>query len=421
MYTFNIQLNRTRRINLTWLSILSTLLISFSAFTLTIGVVHDNVSERYNFYDIEQNFHQLFPNIPIKFIGLPSAIYKPQVNEWLATETGPDVLFWHGGVRLMQFVRQGYVENLDGLSEQYNWRKNFSATTLQTVSFHHSLFAIPISFYQWGIFYNKQTLKQFDIEPPVNWQDFLAACEVLKSNRLDPIALGSREPWILGAWFDYLNLRLNGLDFHQRLLRGEIPFTDKRVFKLFEYWTELVNKKYFLSGHQRLNWSGAMPYLFRDLSAFTLIGNFFSIRIPDAIKQKIGFMPFPEIVSGNGGFEEAPMDVFFIRASSKNKADARKFLGYLSKANVQTNYNKYAGGFPPNKTSKTADNVFNRAGLKLLQNAEGLSQFFDRDSVDDFSVPALIVLAEFMQKPDIEATVRKLEQLRQTKLLDVQP
>ena len=38
-----------------------------------------------------------------------------------------------------------------------------------------------------------------------------------------------------------------------------------------------------------------------------------------------------------------------------------------------------------------------------------------------FSVPALNVLAEFMQKPDIEATVQKLEQLRQTKLLDKQP
>ena len=394
----------------------SALLVSFSAVALTIGVVHDNVSERYNFFDIEQSFEKQFPDIPIKFVGLPSAKYKPQVNEWLASGTGPDVLYWFSGLRLKQFIRQGYVENLDQFSEQYNWQKEFSSATLQTVSFQSSVYAIPISFYQWGIFYNKQVLKQFNIEPPANWQDFLAACKVLKSNRLDPIALGSREPWILGAWFDYINLRLNGLDFQQRLLGGEIPFTDQRVIKLFEYWAELVNKKYFLSGHQRLNWNEAMPYLFRDLSAFTLVGNFLSTRIPDNIKDKIGFIPFPEIVPANTGFENAPMDVFFIRTSSKNKENARIFLAYLTEAEVQTNYNKYSGGFPPHKAATTTDNVFNKAGLQLLQNANGLSQFFDRDSMDEFSVPALNVLAEFMQKQDIEATVQKLEQLRQIKL-----
>lgn len=411
------QLNQTRCISLTLLIFFSTLVVSCSTFALTIGVVHDNVTERYNFFDIEQSFHQQFPNIPIKFIGLPSAKYKPQVNEWLATGTGPDVLFWHGGVRLKQFVEQGYVDNLDGLSEQYNWDKKFSAATLQTVSFQRSIFAIPISFYQWGIFYNKHLLKQFNIEPPNNWQNFIAACNVLKSNKIDPIALGSREPWILGAWFDYIDLRLNGLDFHQQLLSGEIPYTDQRVVKVFEYWTELLDKECFLTGHQELNWSDAMPYLFRDLSAFTLIGNFLSVRIPDDLKQKIGFMPFPEIIPANSGFEEAPMDVFFIRASSKNKEDAKKFLTYLSKADVQTNYNKYAGGFPPNKSSTMDDSAYNKAGLKLLQQAEGLSQFFDRDSVDDFSEPALIVLAEFMQNTDIKAAVQKLEHLRQTKLL----
>jgi multiple sugar transport system substrate-binding protein len=413
-----VQLKQTRYIKLISINFFGSLILSFSAHALTIGVIHDNASERYNFFEIEQNFRQYYPNIPIKFVGLPSARYKQQVNEWLASGTGPDVLYWFSGVLLKQFVRKGYVANLDGLSKQYNWQKKFSPTTLKTASFQRSLYAIPISYYQWGIFYNKQVLKQFDIQPPVNWQDFLAACNVLKNKKIEPIALGSSEPWLLGAWFDYLNLRLNGLDFHQRLLNGEIPFTDQRVIKLFDYWAELVNKEYFLSGHQGLKWNEAMPYLYRDLSAFTLIGNFLSIRIPTNVEHKIGFIPFPEIVPENAGYEDAPMDVFFIRSSSNNKDDAEKFLAYLSRADVQTSYNKYAGGFPPNKAGKTTDNEFNKAGLQLLQNAKGLSQFFDRDLVDDFSVQALHVLAEFMQKPNIAVTVQKLEQLRQTKLID---
>jgi multiple sugar transport system substrate-binding protein len=394
------------------------LLLSTKASSLTIAVVHDNVRERYNFFDIERTFNQQFPGIPIDFIGLPSAKYKPQIIEWLESETGPDVLFWHGGERLMQFVRQGYVENLDDLVKQYEWQKNFSAATLQAVSYRQSIFAIPLSIYQWGIFYNKPLLEKFNISPPRNWQDFVAACHILKSNGIEPIAIGSNEPWVLGAWFDYINLRLNGLDFHQSLLKGDIAFTDQRVIRLFEYWAELVNGQYFLSGHEQLNWSSAMPYLLRKLSAFTLIGNFFSTRIPANLEQTIEFMPFPEIVPENTAYEDAPMDVFFIRASSKNKDDARKFITYLSQAEVQTNYNKYTGGFPPNKAGTTSDNKFNRAGLSLLQNAKGFSQFFDRDSVEDFSSLALEVLAEFMQNSDIDSTVKKLEQLRQSKLVN---
>lgn len=420
-FSLRIHPNHIYYLSLILFSFFSMLLVSYSAIALTIGVVHDNASERYNIFEIEQSFRKTFPSIPVKFIGLPSAKYKLQVSEWLASETGPDVLFWYSGVRLNQFTSQGYVENLDGLFSENDWQSKFSPTTLQALKFKHSIYAIPISFYQWGIFYNKKLLNQFNIAPPSNWKDFLTACKLLKSNGINPIALGSQEPWILGAWFDYLNLRLNGLDFHLSLLSGEIPFNDQRVITLFEYWAELVSNKYFLYGHQKLNRNEAMPYLFRDLSAFTLIGNSLSIRIPAGVEQNIGFIPFPEIVPEHAGFENAPMDVFFMRASSKNKEDARTFLTYLSQANMQTLYNKNTGGFPPNKAGITSDNVFNNAGLQLLNNAKGLSHFFDRDSVDDFSIPALHVFTEFMQNPDIETTVQKLEQLRQTKLLGKQP
>jgi multiple sugar transport system substrate-binding protein len=321
----------------------------------------------------------------------------------------------------MQFVRKGYVENVNELATQLDWQKKFSEPILQIVSFEQSIYAVPISFYQWGIFYNKQVLAKYNIQAPSNWQDFLAACQTLKKNQLEPITIGSKDPWVVAAWFDYLNLRINGLDFHQRLLLGEIAFTDQRVVRVFEYWTELIKSRYFLTGHEQLKWNEAMPYLFRDLAGFTLIGNFLAVRIPQKLQHKIGFMSFPMIVPEYAGFEEGPIDVFFIRSSSTNKQDAKKFLAYLSRADIQTSYNSYAGGFPPNKEGTTSDNYFNQAGLKLLQNATGLSQFFDRDTNDHFSAPAMKIFTEFMLKADIPSTVQKLEKLRQTELVTDRP
>ena len=53
LYVIIMQLNQTRYISFALLIFFGTLVLSFSSFALTIGVVHDNVTERYNFFDIE--------------------------------------------------------------------------------------------------------------------------------------------------------------------------------------------------------------------------------------------------------------------------------------------------------------------------------------------------------------------------------
>lgn len=103
---------------------------------------------------------------------------------------------------MKQFIRQGYVENLDGLSAEQNWQNDFSASTLQKI---------------------------------------------------------------------------------------------------------------------KLNRNEAMPYLFRDLSAFILNGNSLSNRIPTNVEKNIGFMPFPEISTEHAGY-----------------VDAKTFRAYLSQPDVQT-------------------------------------------------------------------------------------
>ena len=104
--------------------------------------------------------------------------------------------------------------------------------------------------------------------------------------QFDPrLPLGSEAPWTLAAWFDYLNLRLNGIEFHQRLLRGEERFIDERVRRVFAYWKLLLEKKTFMSNMP--GWAGRMQCLSCiDVKAgMVLMGNFFRRLYTRAVKM----------------------------------------------------------------------------------------------------------------------------------------
>ena len=44
---------------------------------------------------------------------------------------------------------------------------------------------------------------------------------MLKKNGITPITIGTKFLWTAGGWFDYLNLRINGYQFHMDLTAGK--------------------------------------------------------------------------------------------------------------------------------------------------------------------------------------------------------
>ena len=91
-------------------------------------------------------------------------------------------------------------------------------------------------------FYRKDLFEKAGIKSePKTWDEFLDACKKLKASGVAPIAVAARDSWTLAAWFDYLDLRINGNAFHQKLMAGEIPYTDPRVKKVYTAWKTLMD------------------------------------------------------------------------------------------------------------------------------------------------------------------------------------
>ena len=107
------------------------------------------------------------------------------------------------------------------------------------------------------------------------------------------------------------------------------------------------------------------------------------------------------------------MNSVHIPARAKNKADARTFLAYVMRADVQERIAAATLTIPVNSRSAVAEDRFLQKGRELLAGAEGLMQYFDRDTSEDLATVAMKGFQEFMIDPDrLEAVIDSIERAR---------
>jgi multiple sugar transport system substrate-binding protein len=285
----------------------------------------------------------------------------------------------------------------------------FSDAAKGAVSHEGKRYAIPISYYQWGFYYRHSLFEKLGLSAPKTWDEFLVVCEKLKAAGVTPITIGAQFKWPTAAWFDYLNLRINGLAFHQELLKGGIPFTDQRVEKVFIYWKELLDKNYFVDRHNGWSWQQAMPFMYHKMAGMTLIGNFFAGTLPPVLKDDFRFFRFPIIDPSIGVYEEAPLDLFMVPSYSKKNEAVDKFLLFLASKRFQQKFNETLGMISTNLTSDVSEDYFIQVGTETLNASAGVSQFFDRDANADMSGAATEIFTSFLDNKNVNDTLKKLE------------
>lgn len=380
--------------------------------TLTVGWLNDNVNERYLISDIEQEFAKVAPDITLNAVGVHTDKYKQQVLKWLKTGEGPDVLYWYGDERLLDLVRSGWVSDISDIWQAQRLTDAFRVSVSSQVSLNGRFYAIPVSHYPWSFFYNAELFDSLGLAAPNTWDEFLRLCQALKEKGITPIAIGYDAPWVLTSWFEFISLRLYGESFHHELLSGSVSYKDERVVQVFLLWKVLIDKGYFMDTGENMDWYDPMPYLYRGLAGVTLIGHFLSSRIPESAESKIRIFSFPELSPGQETIELAPLDVFFVRASSSKQKAARQFLSFMATHKAQSRFNLHAGGFSPLAGSEHFPNYFNDMGAKQLNTAESTSPYFDRVVPHEFAEPAMTLLRDFMKSADVGSTTEALEALR---------
>jgi multiple sugar transport system substrate-binding protein len=403
------------KIKIGFTSLFVTAAISSFAFAADLVITFDdlNPGPKAAFENAVAQFQKENPGINVIANNGDREAHKSAIRNFL-TADAPDITSWYPGNRMRPFVKAGLFEDVSDVWEKNGFNEDLAAIR-PTMTIGGKQWGVPYSYYQWGVYYRKDIFEKLGVDEPSNWAEFLATCETLKSNGITPITIGTRYLWTAAGVFDYINLRTNGYDVHNQLTAGKIKYTDPRIRKTFEYWAELVNKDYFLENHATMSWQDAVAPFASGEAAMYVMGNFSVDAYKNAglTYDQIDYFPFPEITPGVPRAEEAPADAFFIPTNAKNKLDAKKWLAFVARPDVQTEWNKAIGQLPINSKASVNNDKFIQQGFETLNSAVGLAQFYDRDAVPEMADAGMKGFQEFMMKPErLDKILKRLDKVQ---------
>ena len=409
----------TRSTSFTPQRIAAALALGTAALTATAGelVINTDASDpapKAAFAAVVKDFEAAHPDVKVKVNTFDHEGFKTSIRNFLSAQA-PDVVTWYAGNRMAPFVNANLFEDVSDV-----WKKEGLNDKLKSAAASMTIngkqWGVPYTYYQWGIYYRKDLFAKNGITEPKTWAELIAACAKLKAAGITPFAIGSKQTWPTGGWFDYLNLRVNGYEFHMELTAGKVPYTDKRVAAVFDRWDELVKPGYFLANHPSYMWQEALPAFVKGEAAMYLMGNFAVAPMKQAglTEEQLGFMVFPTITPGLPRAEDAPTDTVHIPARAKNKEDARKFLAFIARADVQSKMNEALGQLPVNKEAKQPADTYLKVGFAMLSSAHALAQFYDRDALAEVAKAGMDGFQRYMLKPESRAEVlQRIEEVRQ--------
>jgi len=378
--------------------------------TGTLRIVSDmsNPAPRAVMETLAADFDALHPDLTIELEIVDREAWKTQIRNALSANP-PDVVNWYAATRMTPYVDAGLFMDISDL-----WDDPAMAglsSTKGAMTLNGAQWGVPYTYYQWGVYYRKDIFEELGLSEPATWDEEIANCQAIIDSGRKCYTIGSKFLWTAGGWFDYINSRTNGYDFHIALANGEIEWTDDRVRETFANWQQLIDMGAFVEDHQSYSWQEALPFMVDGEAASYLMGNFAVAAMRDGglTDDQLDFYQFPQINPDVAPAEDAPTDTFHIPSGAQNVEAAKAFLLYVTSPDVQSAINggDALGQLPVNADASVSDD-------KFIQEGFGIMQFFDRDFPAEMASVGMEGLQEFMVFPDnLDDILERLEDARQ--------
>ena len=327
--------------------------------------------------------------------------FQEQINTYLQGRP-QDVFTWFAGYRMQFFAQKGLLQPIDDVWATL--KPQFSAGMQQaSKGLDGHFYFVPIYNYPWVVFYRKSLFAKNGYTVPKTWDQFMALAKKMKADGLTPLAFSDKDGWPAMGTFDILNMRINGYDFHVRLMAGKESWNSGKVKAVFNQWREIL--PYTSQGALGLTWQEAAQQMVTKQAGMYFLGTFAGQQATDpADHADLDFFAYPGINSAHGQDAiDAPIDGFLMSKKAKNTAGAKQLLTFLGSAAAENVYLKSdANDVGANNGASTAHyNPLQKKSAQLIAGTKHIAQYMDRDTRPDFASTVMIpALQQFLNKPD---------------------
>ncbi|MBI5161119.1 MAG: carbohydrate ABC transporter substrate-binding protein [Micrococcales bacterium] len=306
--------------------------------------------------------------------------FQNKITNYL--QGSPDDAFtWFAGYRMRYYAKKGLVGDIsdvwDKIGDNYT-----SALKKASTGDDGKQYFVPNYNYPWGFFYRKSVWAEKGYEVPETFDALVTVAKKMQADGIIPIAFADKDGWPADGTFDYLNMRINGYQFHVDLCAHREGWDSSKVQDVFDTWKELL--PYQDPSAAGLTWQEAAQKLGDKQAGMYLLGSFVTQQFTDpAALADIDFFPFPAVKVEGRDAVEAPIDGLMLSKKGASNQAAKDLLAFLGTGKGQEAY--YAVDKSNIMTAKDADtsgySAFTKKLGGVISDAKYISQFFDRDAL----------------------------------------
>jgi raffinose/stachyose/melibiose transport system substrate-binding protein len=292
-------------------------------------------------------FNKHYPDIKVEFSATAPKEYDSALGARLAGGTAGDLIACRPFDKSLDLYNK---KNLDGLSD-LKGMENFSdvAKSAWSTDDGKTVFCVPMASVIHGFIYNKDALKKVGAEPPKTMAEFHALLEKLKQDgTYVPLVLGTADQWE-AATMGFQNIGPNYWDGEAgraALIAGKQKFTDPQYVAVFK---ELAGWAPFLgNGYQAQTNPDSQNLFGLGKGAIYAAGSWDISTFRTTAKFPMGAFKPPVVAGEKDCYISDHTDIAMgLNSASKNKADAKKFLEWLTTPEFAALYGNALPGFFP--------------------------------------------------------------------------
>ena len=292
--------------------------------TLTMGSWRTEDTALYQ--KVIDKFNEEYPNIQIEYSPTKNTEYNTILNTALQGGEGPDIFHLRPYAPGIELADAGYLVPLDDLEGLGVFPESALEASRGSDG---KQYGVPLNISTTQMFYNKKIFSDLGLEEPKTWDEFIELNETLLSEGITPIALGTKEGWLLSAFHGMVAPAFYDESYIESLIAGEKDFTSEECVASLEAMHQL--KKYFPENYEGLGMEDIRTLFFTEKAAMFPMGSW-EIEVLRSMNPDLdfGFFPMPSAIGNEPTVTTWVDGSFAINANSEHIEEAKVFLEFMT-------------------------------------------------------------------------------------------